>query len=74
MSKIKEKLTDNPRNLVEWLWRLKAYEKGIYVRELNGGTWENLPLSELTPEQWARHVAKWLEENALPCRIREEAE
>jgi hypothetical protein len=68
------RLSDEPRNLTEWLWRLKRYDRGIYVSEQVDGRWGNIALADLTPERWAHHVARWLEEGALPCRIREPEE
>lgn len=68
------RLSDEPMNLTEWLWRLKRYERGIYVREQVDGRWGNVALADLTPERWAHHVARWLEEGLLPCRIREPEE
>jgi hypothetical protein len=65
---------DEPQNLTEWLWRLKRYERGIFVREKVDGRWGNVALKDLTPERWAHHVARWLEKGALPCRIREQEE
>jgi hypothetical protein len=68
------RLSDEPRNLWEWLWRLKRYERGIYVREQVDGRWGNVALSDLTPERWAYYVARWLEDGVLPCRVREPEE
>ena len=65
---------NEPANLAEWLWYVKRYEDGIFVREFIEGCWENLPLSALSPERWARHVAEWLDEGHLPVRILEESE
>lgn len=66
---------NEPKNLMEWLWRLKRYEDGIFVREQGaGGKWGNAKLSDLPPERWAFHVARWLEEGSLPCRILEPQE
>jgi hypothetical protein len=73
-----ERPPDEPTNLFEWLWRLKRYEKGIFVRQKveEGGdfTWVNLNLAELDPKTWAEYVARWLEEGRLPVRVKEPEE
>ncbi len=48
--------------LTDWLARLRANEGAIYVRE--GG--ETVALSGLSPERWAHHVARWLQEGRTP--------
>lgn len=65
---------EEPKTLTEWLWRLKRYEKGIFVRELVGEKWMNMALADLPPDRWAFHVARWLEQGVLPVRIREPEE
>lgn len=65
---------DDPKDLAEWLWRLRRYENGIYVREQVDGKWTNARLSDLPPERWAFHVARWLDGGVLPCRVLEEHE
>jgi hypothetical protein len=62
---VRVRAPDEPKSLMEWLWRLLRYEDGIYVREQKpDGKWGNTRLSELPPERWAFHVARWLEEGA----------
>jgi hypothetical protein len=54
---------------------VRRYEAGIFVREQGpGGKWGNAALRDLSPERWAYHVARWLEEGILPVRIRESDE
>ena len=66
--------SDEPSTLKDWLWRLKRYEHGIFVREQIDGKSVTIALAHLRPEQWAHHVARWLEEGILPTRIREPEE
>ncbi len=63
-----------PLTLEEWLWYVRRYENGIYVREQVEGHWTNVALVHLTPERWAYHVSGWLAEGRLPCRILEDHE
>lgn len=63
-------LTDNPRNLWEYLWYVKAYEADIYVRELVEEKWDSVALSELRPDRWAYHVSNWAKNGVIPARIR----
>lgn len=65
---------ENPETLEEWLCRLKTHEDRIFVREKIDGEWESVALSTLTPERWAYHVARWIEEGALPVYVRKEPE
>jgi hypothetical protein len=66
---------DQPQTLAEWLWYTRHHQDRIFVREKNkDGKWDSLSLSEITPEQWGKHVAKWLEEGRLPVRVLTEAE
>lgn len=60
---------DNPTTLKDWLWRVKQYERDIFVREQIGGKWCCVAISELSPERWAYWVATWLEEDRVPTRI-----
>lgn len=48
---------DEPQSLAEWLWRLKRYESGIYVRVQKDGRWGNASLAELDPKTWGEKVA-----------------
>lgn len=65
---------DNPTNLFEWLWRLKHYEDGIFIRHQVNGKWDSVSLSSLDSKSWAKRVAEWLEDGSLPVRVREEEE
>lgn len=65
---------EEPQNLEEWLWRLKRYESGIFVREKTKEGWDSVALSTLPPDRWAHHVARWLEEGVLPARLKEDGE
>jgi hypothetical protein len=66
---------DEPQNLAEWLWRLRRYESGIYVRIQNSeGRWVNASLAELDAKTWGVKVAGFLETGALPVRIKEPEE
>ena len=65
---------EDPTNIEEWLWRLRRYEKDIYVRDKTpDGSFDAIALSELPPERWAFHVAKWLTDGAIPVRVKEDA-
>lgn len=66
----KEIPSDDPNDLFEWLWRIKHYESTIFTR-VNG---ETKALSELNAKAWALNVSKWLQENALPVRVRSDEE
>ena len=59
-----------PKILEEWLWYVHRYQGGIYVREQGG----NARLADLPSHRWAFHVARWLEEGAIPCRVLEDQE
>lgn len=61
-----------PRDLREYLWYVRRYETGIYVREQIHGKWGNSRLADLSPKRWAHHVAKWFNENRIPWRIKED--
>ena len=66
---------DPPTNLEEWLWYVRRYEDGIYVREQGAdGKWGNAKLADLAPERWGQHVARWLNDGVIPCRIKEPEE
>lgn len=65
---------EEPKTLEEWLWRLKRYDKGIFVREQLAGKFQNVALADLPPDRWAFHVARWLEQGMLPVRVREPEE
>lgn len=66
---------ESPTSLAEWLWYVRRYEHGIYVRvQRADGRWGNASLAELSPEEWGKHVARWLDEGGLPCRVLEEGE
>ncbi len=63
---------DTPTTLAEWLWRVRRHESAIYVREKNpNGRWVTVALADLSPERWAYWVARWLEEGAVPVRVRD---
>lgn len=67
--------TEYPNTLADWLWRLKLYEDGIFVRwKDTTGHWRTVSLVSLPPKDWAKRVARWLEEGAIPARIRDDAE
>ena len=61
---------DNPKNLREWLLRLKKHESRIFAREKVGEKWDAVPLTELSPEKWAEYVSRWIEEGSLPVYVR----
>lgn len=66
---------DSPTSLAEWLWYVRRYERGIYVRTQNAeGRWVNASLAELNPKEWGEHIARWLDEGGIPCRVLEEGE
>jgi hypothetical protein len=61
---------DEPATLEEWLWYVRYHQDRIFVREMNvDGKWDSLSLSEITPEQWGKHVARWLDNNHIPVRL-----
>ena len=64
-----DKPPEEPANLYEWLWRLKTYESSIYVRVQVDGHWKPIALADCNPEQWAVHMATWLQEGAVPVRV-----
>ena len=65
---------DNPQSLEDWLWYVRRYEDGIFVREQIDGTWQSVALSALPPERWAYHVARWMDRCMVPCRVRDTEE
>jgi hypothetical protein len=48
------------QELERWLYDVIQNEDHIYVREEVEGKWSSVALSQLTPAQWAKHVARWL--------------
>jgi len=64
-------MRQTPTTKQEWFQYLKANEPNIYVREQKAdGKWDAVALTELTPEQWAKHVFGWIEEGyRIPCAI-----
>lgn len=57
------------------MWYTRHHQDRIFVREKNkDGKWDSIALSEITPEQWAKHVAKWLDHGHLPIRVLTEEE
>jgi len=65
-------LSDEPKNLWEYLWYIQAYAADIFVRERIEGKWDSVALASLPPARWAYHVASWLGQNIVPARIRRE--
>lgn len=66
---------DESTSLEEWLWYVIHHEDRIFVREKDkDGKWGALSLSEITHEQWAKHVAGWLDKGHLPVRVLTEEE
>lgn len=65
---------EQPAELIHFLYRIKRYEQGIYVREQVDGQWENPSLAELSPERWAHHVNRMLGQQIWPVRLKEEGE
>lgn len=63
-----------PSNLEEFLWYIKRWEKGIFVRAQIDGKWKPVSLAELPSGRWAEYVARFIQEGALPVRIREDWE
>lgn len=70
----REMPSDDPQNLFEWLWRLREYEDGIYIRVQRGEQWTNSSLEEATPKEWATFVAKALDKGMLPVRVKRDSE
>lgn len=61
------KPSDLPANFFDWIYRIKFYEKTIFVQHpTNGG---HIALSELNPRQWAATIAKWWSEGMTPARV-----
>jgi hypothetical protein len=55
--------------LEELLLYLRTFEQSLLVREETVPRhWENVPLSELTPELWAEHVARYIGEKIVQVR------
>jgi hypothetical protein len=65
---------DEPKNLAEWLCRVKTYEDAIFVREQVAGKWQSIPLNFLCCERWGYHVARMLEAGIVPTRVIPESE
>lgn len=62
---------DNPQTLQEWLERLHRHQAGIFVREKGSdGRFGPVALADLPSDLWAKHVARWLEDGAIPVRVR----
>lgn len=65
---------ENPDTLADWLWYVKRYEQGIFVRETIDGKRDAYRLSYIAQKSsklWAKHVARMLEKNIVPARVRE---
>jgi len=60
-----------PTTKLEWFEYLKANEANIYVREKRpDGKWDSIPLTELSPALWAKHVWTWVDEGyRIPCAV-----
>lgn len=66
---------DEPTTLEDWLWYTIHHQDRIFVREQDkDGKWDSIALSKITPEKWAKHVARWLEDGHLPVRVLTKAE
>jgi hypothetical protein len=65
---------EEPQSLAEWLWRLKRYESGIYVRVKAPDGFLTISLADLSPKEWGEKVAGFLETGALPVRVKEPEE
>ena len=63
-------LSDEPKNLWEYLWYIQAYAADIFVREQIEGKWDSVALASLPPDRWAYHVSNWLGNNIVPARMR----
>jgi hypothetical protein len=63
-------LSDEPKNLWEYLWYIQAYAADIFVREQIEGKWESVALASLPPARWAYHVQGWLDKGIVPARMR----
>jgi hypothetical protein len=59
------------RELEELLAYLRKHEGQIFVLEQTApGNWESIALSELSPELWAEHVARFIKEGRAPVRMK----
>jgi hypothetical protein len=66
---------DRPETLAEWLWYTRYHQDRIFVREQDkDGKFGSMALSTITPEQWGKHVARWLNEGHIPVRVLTEEE
>jgi hypothetical protein len=45
------------------------WQHDIYVREKIDGKWDNVPLSQLTPEQQVSYIRKWMADGHIPVRV-----
>lgn len=63
-----------PQNLAEWLWYVRRYESGIFVRVRRDERWQSLSLAQLTPQEWGEQVGDMLERGVLPVRLLEPQE
>lgn len=60
--------------LIDFLYYIRRYQDGIYVRVQVDGRWTNAALSELNASQWAEYINRWLAEGVWPLRVREPQE
>lgn len=65
-----ERPPEEPATLEEWLWRIREYDRTIFVREKISGHWRTVALASVSPRCWAAHVAQWLKDGVLPVRVR----
>ena len=61
---------EEPKTLADWLWRLKEYENGIFVRVKRDGKLDAVSLRNVSPREWGEHVARFLEKGMVPVRVR----
>lgn len=60
-----------PKTLFEFLWYLKRWEDGIYVKVKRNDKDKILALVELNPKEWAEKVSEFIEYGAIPSRVLE---
>ena len=60
---------EQPKNLSEYLWYCRYYEKQIYFRVQRNGKFESLSLADLTPQEYGEKLAILIEAGRLPAHI-----
>ena len=62
---------NSPQTMEDFLWVVRQYEKGIFVREMVGAKMESVPLASLSPKRWAYHVNRFIENGINPAYVKD---